>query len=208
MPKRAAPDPESAPPGTRQRMIEATMRLLQRDGYAATSWRGVVEEAGTPWGSAYHHFPGGKEQLAAAAVQLGSDLVVAGLEQCLEQSQTVGDGVRLWFATGGKNLKQSRYRGGCPIATVALETAPQSTALAAVCGASFKQWETVLAARLRAAGLPGGRAVDLATLVVANLEGSLILARVRQSIEPVALAGETMGRLIDAEVAGSIAPSA
>src|SRR5437660_1001494 len=48
-------------------MIEAAMRLLQRNGYAATSWRGVVEEAGTPWGSAHHYFPGGKEQLTAAA---------------------------------------------------------------------------------------------------------------------------------------------
>ncbi len=110
------------------------MRLLQRDGYAATSWRGVVEEAGTPWGSAHHHFPGGKEQLAAAAVQLGSDLVVAALEDSLDRSETVGDAVRLWFAVSAKNLKQSRYRGGCPIATVALETAPGSTALTAVCG--------------------------------------------------------------------------
>lgn len=179
------------------------MRLLQRDGYAATSWRGVVEEAGTPWGSAYHHFPGGKEQLAAAAVQLGSDLVVAGLEQCLEQSQTVSDGVRMWFAMAAKSLKQSKYRGGCPIATVALETAPQSTALTAVCGGSFKQWEAVLAARLRAVGVPASRAADLAMLAVTNLEGSLILARVRQSTEPVALAGESVARLIDAEVAGS-----
>jgi TetR/AcrR family transcriptional repressor of lmrAB and yxaGH operons len=188
--------------GTRPRMIEAAMQLLQTDGYAATSWRDVVDVAGTPWGSAYYHFPGGKEQLAAAAVQLGSDLVVTALERCLEQNQTVGDGVRMWFALCAKNLKQSRYRGGCPIATVALETAPQSTALTAVCGASFKQWEAVLAARLRAAGVAAGRAVELAMLAVTNLEGSLMLARVRQSIEPVRLAGETVACLIDAEAAG------
>jgi TetR/AcrR family transcriptional repressor of lmrAB and yxaGH operons len=183
-------------------MIEAAMQLLQTDGYAATSWRDVVDAAGTPWGSAYYHFPGGKEQLATAAVQLGSDLVVAALERCLEQNETAGDGVRMWFAMCAKNLRQSKYRGGCPIATVALETAPQSTALTAVCGASFKQWEAVLAARLRAAGVPADRAVDLAMLAVTNLEGSLVLARLRQSIKPVVLAGETVGRLIDAEVAG------
>ena len=198
MPTKRAPSAS-----TRQRMTEAAMQLLQTDGYTATSWRDVVDVAGTPWGSAYYHFPGGKEQLAAAAVQLGSDLVVAGLEQCLEQSQTVGDGVRMWFAMGAKNLKQSKYRGGCPIATVVLETAPQSTALTAVCGASFKQWEAVLAARLRAAGVSAGRAVELAMLAVTNLEGSLMLARVRQTIEPVALAGETVARLIEAEIGDS-----
>jgi TetR/AcrR family transcriptional repressor of lmrAB and yxaGH operons len=185
-------------------MIEAAMRLLQRDGYAATSWRGVVEEAGTPWGSAHHHFPGGKEQLAAAAVQLGSDLVVAALEDSLDRSETVGDAVRLWFAVSAKNLKQSRYRGGCPVATVALETAPGSTALTAVCAASLRHWQAILAARLRAEGVTVGRARELATLVVANLEGSLLVARVAQSTEPIALAAETVAGLIDAETGGGL----
>src|SRR5713101_4600203 len=130
-------------------MIEATMRLLQRNGYAATSWRGVVEEAGTPWGSAHHYFPGGKEQLTSAAVQLGSQLVLAALEESLESAGLLAEAVRGWFAVSAKNLKQSHYRGGCPIATVALETTPESTALTAVCEASFRQWQTLLASRLR-----------------------------------------------------------
>jgi TetR/AcrR family transcriptional repressor of lmrAB and yxaGH operons len=184
-------------------MIEAALRLLQRDGYAATSWRRVVDEAGTPWGSAHHHFPGGKEQLAAAAVELGSDLVVAVLEESLDRAETVTDGVRQWYAASARNLRQSRYRGGCPVATVALETAPQSTALTAVCAASLRHWQAILAARLRAEGVPAGRARELATLVVANLEGSLLLARVAKSTEPIALAAETMAGLIDAETGRS-----
>jgi TetR/AcrR family transcriptional repressor of lmrAB and yxaGH operons len=182
-------------------MIEATMRLLQRNGYAATSWRGVVEEAGTPWGSAHHYFPGGKEQLTAAAVELGSDLVLAALEESLAHTGSVPEAVRRWFATSGRNLKQSHYRGGCPIATVALETTPESTALTAVCKASFRQWETLLAARLRQAGVTTARSRELATLVVANLEGALLLARVTQDTRPITLAAEAMAHLIDAEMA-------
>ena len=175
------------------------MRLLQRNGYAATSWRGVVEEAGTPWGSAHHYFPGGKEQLTAAAVQLGSDLVVAALEDSLERTGSVAEGVRGWFAASAKNLTRSRYRGGCPIATVALETTPESTALTAVCEASFRQWQTLLASRLRQAGVTTARARELATLVVANLEGALLLARVTQDTRPITLAAEAMAHLIDSE---------
>jgi TetR/AcrR family transcriptional repressor of lmrAB and yxaGH operons len=187
--------------GTRQRMIEATMRLLQRNGYAATSWRGVVEEAGTPWGSAHHYFPGGKEQLTAAAVQLGSDLVVAALEESLERRDSVAEAVQGWFAASAKNLKQSRYRGGCPIATVALETTPGSNALTAVCQASFRQWESLLASRLRQAGVTPPRARELATLVVANLEGALLLARVSQDTRPITVAAEAMAHLIESETA-------
>jgi len=180
-------------------MIEATMRLLQRNGYAATSWRGVVEEAGTPWGSALHYFPGGKEQLTAAAVQLGSELVLAALEENLERTGSVAEAVRGWFATSAKNLKQSRYRGGCPIATVALETTPESNALTGVCEESFRQWQTLLASRLREAGIATARARELATLVVANLEGALLLARVTQDTRPIALAAAAMADLIDSE---------
>src|SRR5256885_3773423 len=106
-------------------MIEAAMRLLQRDGYAATSWRGVVEEAGTPWGSAHHHFPGGKEQLAAEAVALGGAHVAELLRSCISDAVTAGDAVRAWFAASARLLRASSYQDGCPIATVALETAPQ-----------------------------------------------------------------------------------
>src|SRR5256885_12829270 len=145
-------------------MIEAAMRLLQRDGYAATSWRGVVEEAGTPWGSAHHHFPGGKEQLAAAAVQLGSDLVVAALEDSLDRSETVGDAVRLWFAVSAKNLKQSRYRGGCPGPTPAYGTRPGAAAPTAAFAASPRPRQALPASRLPGAGVPARPARGLATL--------------------------------------------
>ena len=60
---------------TRDRMIEAAMSLLQRRGYRATSWRVLTQESGTPWGSVQHHFPGGKEELGVAAIELAEQSV-------------------------------------------------------------------------------------------------------------------------------------
>ena len=48
--------------------------LLRVQGYAATSIKQLAEAAGAPTGSIYHHFKGGKREVAAAALrQAGAD---------------------------------------------------------------------------------------------------------------------------------------
>jgi TetR/AcrR family transcriptional repressor of lmrAB and yxaGH operons len=185
---------------TRQRMIEATERLLRRDGYAATGWRTVVEQAGAPWGSAYHHFPDGKEQLAAEAVALGAAHVGGALDKVLATSATPAEGVRSWFALAAGNLEQSEFIDGCPVATVALETVPRFDRLSEACVAAIEAWKNRLVEEFTRAGAAPVRADQLATLTVSNLEGALLLARVARSTEPLDLAGELMFGLLQTEL--------
>jgi TetR/AcrR family transcriptional repressor of lmrAB and yxaGH operons len=184
--------------GTRDRMIATALRLFQRDGYAATGWRGLVEAAGTPWGSAHHHFPGGKEQLGVEAVALGSAGVLAALEDCLTRKPDVASAVQAWFAVAAENLTTSQYECGCPVATVALETAATVPALGEACATAFRSWTDRLTAALVEAGLPKRRASDLAGHTVATLEGALLLARSWRDIRPVKVAGENAAALIRA----------
>ena len=51
--------------GTRERILDASTELFRRQGYAGTGLKSVVDKAGAPFGSLYHHFPGGKDQLGA-----------------------------------------------------------------------------------------------------------------------------------------------
>jgi TetR/AcrR family transcriptional regulator, lmrAB and yxaGH operons repressor len=186
-----------APRGTtRQRMIEATEALLRRQGYAATGWRTIVEEAGTPWGSAHHYFPGGKEQLGAEAVSLGGTHVAAVLRASLEAQPTVAGAVSAWFAAAAANLEASDFTDGCPVGTVALETAAHSPTLAIACERAMATWETLLTDALLGEGVNAERAQTLATHVVAALEGALMLARVRRDTTPVRLTAEVLEDLL------------
>ncbi|NBC28744.1 MAG: TetR family transcriptional regulator, partial [Spirochaetes bacterium] len=53
----------------KERFLEATARLLERQGYQSTGLNQVVRESGAPKGSLYYYFPGGKEELVADAVR-------------------------------------------------------------------------------------------------------------------------------------------
>lgn len=169
-------------------MILTAARLFQRDGYHATSWRRLVEEAGAPWGSIHHHFPGGKTELAAAAIEAGSAGVVALIDHCFAAEAHPGRTVGRWFELSAQLLRDTSYESGCPVATVALETlsgpGPVNDAARSALGA----WEARLAGHLRRAGLSRARAADAAAAVLALLEGALLLSRVRGDIRPMRIA--------------------
>jgi TetR/AcrR family transcriptional regulator, lmrAB and yxaGH operons repressor len=185
---------------TRQRMIETAVHLFRRQGYHATSWRTLVETAGTPWGSAYHHFPGGKEQLGVAAIEMGSDLVVAQMERIFAETRSAAGAVRAWCRTSAERLADSDYTEGCPVATVALESTSDSEAITVASRKAFERWRGVIRDHLIGVGVRRKRAAELATLVLANVEGGLLLARVSRSKEPLFLAGEQLALLLTSEV--------
>jgi AcrR family transcriptional regulator len=171
--------------GTRERMIQTAARLFQRDGYCSTSWRVLVKQAGTPWGSIHHHFPGGKEELGIAAIDAGGEAVAALIDHCFSERVDPPAAVARWFALSAELLLLSEYTAGCPVATVALETAASSPAMRSRTQRVFSRWQAQLAAHLRAAGATSRAARDASEAVLALLEGALLLARVQETQRPL-----------------------
>ena len=55
---------------TRDRLVQVSAALLQRQGLTGTGIKQILAEARAPYSSLYHHFPGGKDELAAAAIRV------------------------------------------------------------------------------------------------------------------------------------------
>lgn len=176
-------------------MLDTAADLLRRQGYAATGWRQVVAESGTPWGSQSHHFPGGKEQLAAEALQAASERYEA-LVRAAFAAMHPADAVLAWAKAAAATLEGSDWSDGCPLATVALETAHTSDALSTVCADAFRRWTGAMADAITARGVSRPESKRLATVVLASLEGALILARSGRDADPLRIvARETAGML-------------
>lgn len=179
-------------------MVRAMGRLLRRQGYAATGLQQVAREARAPIGSMYFYFPDGKEQLAAEAVsRSGSDLG-RGLAALLEASD-ISAAVRAIAGAMGEDLVRSRWMNGCPIATAALERAADSEPIRGAASAVFDQWEALFFQRMCSDGIVPERARRIASLIVAALEGAILLARTRRSVGPLEEVADQVAEWVAAE---------
>lgn len=170
---------------TRDRLVRSTARLFRRQGYGATGLNQVVAEAEAPKGSMYFHFPGGKEELAAAAIDDFAGRATDALVRVLAEGPTVADAVDRIFDADIGRLERTRFVEGCPVATVALDAAATHDSLARCVGGAFLGWIAPLAEALVDEGRSPEEAESLATLVFASFEGALVLAKAQRSIEPM-----------------------
>lgn len=163
----------------RERMVRSAAYLFRERGFSGTAFSDVIAHSGAPRGSIYHHFPGGKLQLAEEAVRYAGDYLGAGVRAARRDDDPVA-AVRGFLGWWRRVLVKSDFKAGCPIVAVTVES--QLTAAAAD---AFGRWQDALAAGLVSAGAAPARAARLATLVVASVEGATILCRARRSLEPL-----------------------
>src|SRR4051794_37598162 len=187
---------------TRQRIVEAGADLLRHKGYAATGVKEIVANAQAPFGSLYHHFPGGKEQLGEEAVRYGGAEYGKLGPLIFDAAPDVVTGVRMFFDGAADNLQASGWTAGCPIATVALEVANTSEPLRRATAEVFAAWTDGLAARFAAAGLVDARAHELAIAFIAALEGAFVLAQSWRDTAPLRIAGDVTARALEQALAG------
>jgi len=185
---------------TRERIITASAELFARQGYSGTGVKQIVAAAQAPFGSVYHHFPGGKEQIGAETIRHSGALYGLLIEAVIDPAPDLETGIRDFFAGAGEHLRESDYADACPIATVALEVASTSEPMRQATDEVFESWLAALAERLRAGGIAGERARELSLQILSLLEGAFILARASRSTEALdgagAAAGEAVGRAL------------
>ena len=170
---------------TRQRIIDASATLLRRQGYAATGLNELVRRSGAPKGSLYFHFPGGKEELALAAMERSGERLRAAIAAILASTEDLDAALAALVDALGAGLEASGYEDGCPIATVTLEAAGDSPAVRATAVTVFDSWLEQLEVRLARGGLSPAQARRRALFVLSAIEGALILARASRDLAPL-----------------------
>ena len=167
-------------PDTRKRMIQGAARAIGTRGVGAMSLRDLAKEAGVPLGSTYHHFPGGKAQLAEEAVTSTGRRVAKLVESAREQG--IDGAIAAFTRVWRELLVETDFRTGCPVLAVATGDDPELTETAR---GIFASWQDLMVAGLADGGVPAERAPGLARMIVASLEGAVAVSRAERSLEPL-----------------------
>jgi AcrR family transcriptional regulator len=174
---------------TRERILDASCTLFQRQGYAATGIKQILAQADAAFASLYHFFPGGKDQLTGEAIRRSGRMYQALVEGVLDAAPDLVTGVSDCFVAAAETLRLTDYADACPIATVALEVASSNETLRQATADVFAEWITALTERVVAAGADEAAATEFAISAIALLEGAFMLSRAMRSIEPMKAAG-------------------
>ncbi|AJC53042.1 TetR/AcrR family transcriptional regulator [Streptomyces sp. 769] len=186
----------------RERIVAGAADMISRRGLSATSIREMAKHAEAPLGSTYHYFPEGKQQLATEAVRYTGTRVAQSLRKELEAGPVAG--LRAFLALWRKIVVDTDFRAGCPVLAVAIEEPPADELPTALTAAAevFDEWESLLAVSLREHGAETEQAAQLATLVVAAVEGTVALCRAKRSVQPLDRTAKQLQMLIAGAIEG------
>ncbi len=184
------------PSSTKERILDSTAELFRRQGYSATGMKQIAAEASAPFGSVYHFFPGGKEELGAETIRTSGRLYMQLFAVVIAENPQVLDAVEGFFSGAGETLRETDYADACPIATVALEVSSTNETLREATADVFGEWMAGATEYFVFAGISRAPARELAFSMLSLLEGAFIFCRAMRSTEPMTIAGSAAVALV------------
>jgi TetR/AcrR family transcriptional repressor of nem operon len=189
---------------TRREIVRRAAPIFNTKGYAATSMSDVMDATGLQKGGLYRHFDS-KEALAQEAFDYAWETAVtARLYGVTEELSSIAR-----LKTMVSNFVEKRSNlvpGGCPLLNTAIESDDGNPVLRARARQALAAW-TKRIARIIEQGIQAGEIAtkhnpaDLPDLIVATLEGALMISRLRQSEVPLQTVARHLHLTIDSIVA-------
>lgn len=168
----------------RGRIVRSAATLVRERGVHGVGLRQIVAHANGPRGSLQRYFPGGKTQLITEALNLAGAEVLDETESGLCRATTLADAIDAIFAPWRQVLLESNFTMGCPIAATVTDAAGDDR-LRQHARALLDQWRDAVRTALVKFGANESTAENDASVLLAALEGALILSRANQSTEPL-----------------------
>lgn len=177
---------------TREAILTAAAELMRHKGYGAVGMKDIAAASGAPIGSLYHHFRGGKQQIAREALVNAGNAYGLLIPSIVDEHDDLGEAVDAVFTQAAEDMAATGFANMCPVASVAAEVADTVEPLRDAMAEVFTGWLDGAAAYFVLRGVAESQARDVTIAIVAGLEGAFVLARTLRTTEPLLAAGRVL----------------
>ena len=132
---------------TRTRMLISAAEVMRERGAAGVTIDEVLTRSGAPRGSVYYHFPDGRNQILAEALQYAGDAITADIDDAAGRGAKVL--LRQFVDFWERVLAESDFHAGCPVVAAAIGSADDEVRLSAEAARIFAHWRTALTSGVR-----------------------------------------------------------
>lgn len=188
--------------GTEERIVLAMAELLRVQGYGATHVNQLVPAAEAPTGSIYHHFKGGKSEIAAASLRQAGPVYSQLIGSLLEAHTDLATSIEAVFAAAAEDMETTGWANMCPVATITAEVADTEPDLRRAGAEIMEAWVEEGARYLASRGLPDDEAREAIYALITGLEGAFLIARGLRSAQPFLATGRAIANYVRSLQAG------
>jgi len=177
---------------TRESILTAAAELMRHKGYGAVGMKDIAQASGAPIGSLYHHFRGGKVQIAREALINAGAAYALLIPSIVDSYTDLGDAIDAVFTQAAEDMADTGFANMCPVASVAAEIADTVEELREASAAVFQSWVDGGSAYFASRGIDASQAREVTLVLIGALEGAFVLARTLRSTEPLLAAGRAL----------------
>lgn len=168
----------------RDTILKTAARLFQRQGYHATGLNQIVQESGAPKGSLYYYFPGGKEELAVAAITWTGTVIEEKIRRFLATEERPVEAVQALVRATAEAVSDLESIIPCTISLLSLEMSLSSEPIRLACAATMDAWGDAFAEKLRDS-YGADTARRMGALIQILIDSAMIRSLTQKSVEPL-----------------------
>jgi TetR/AcrR family transcriptional repressor of nem operon len=184
---------------TRRKIVEAAAPIFNQHGYEGSSLNDLMAATGLKKGGIYRHFSS-KEELAAEAFDYTWE--AAWNARLLHVDEKTSGIAKLKQLIANFVEYKSPVAGGCPILNTATDSDDGNSVLRARVAKALRSWLSRLQAMVEQAQESGEIRPDVdpkvvATLIVASLEGAVMMSRLQRNDEALRRVQSHLNQYLD-----------
>lgn len=162
---------------TREKILKTASELMEKQGYCGTGLNEIIQKSGAPKGSLYYYFPDGKEQLASEAILQAGKTVSDRFRERTSAESNAAQAIHDFLYMVAQRMEETNFYTGSTMTMIAMETVVKSKRINQACQQGYMMLIEAFRDKLLSGGMEATRAGDMAEMIIAAVEGGIILSR-------------------------------